>query len=69
MEENYLVIQIGVVKEGIRKGEPYSKLAKIVEYRDKETGQACAFIDLKQTKFINLVFEIGDIRTVTSEII
>lgn len=68
MEEKYLVIQIGVVKQGKRKGEQYSKLARIVEYRDKETNQACAFIDLKQIKYANDVYEIGDIKTVTTNI-
>lgn len=68
MEENYLVIQIGVVKQGKRKGEQYSKLARIVEYRDKETNQACSFIDLKQTKYTNDIYDIGEVKTIKSEI-
>lgn len=64
MEEKYLVIGIGVNK----KGNLYSRLCKIVEYKDKVTGDECAFVDLKQTKFSNEIFSIGDIKTVTSEI-
>lgn len=64
MEEKYLVIGIGVNK----KGNLYSRLCKIVEYTDKESKESCAFVDFKQTKFSNDIFNIGDIKTVTSEI-
>lgn len=65
MEEKYLVIGIGVNK----KGALYSRLVKIVEYTDKFTNYECAFVDLKQTKFSNEVYNIGDIKTVVSEVI
>lgn len=64
MEEKYLVIGIGINK----KGQLYSRLCKIVQYTDKETKQECAFVDFKQTKFSNDIFEIGEIKTVASEI-
>ena len=64
MEEKYLVIGIGVNK----KGNLYSRLCKIVEYTDKETKEACSFVDFKQTKFSNDIFNVGDIKTVASEI-
>lgn len=68
MEEKYLVIGIGIYKEGKKKGQSYSRLCKLVEYTDKETNQELAFVDFKQTKYSSDIYEIGSIKTVTSEI-
>ncbi len=63
MREKYLVISYGLSK----KGKTQTILAKIIEY-EKE-GMNYAFIDTKNVKYIEGIYEIGEILELVTTVV
>lgn len=63
MREKYLVISYGLSK----KGKEQTRLAKIIEY--EREGMTYAFIDTKNVKYIEGIYEIGEILELVTTVV